>query len=117
MPRKDSKKKLQNKKVEFIGSAENLRYISRSFYYGVLKDYEYVGDGLVLKMGVYSASRYQGTYSIVRVYVPTDLEQQIIDFLITGDNYFLITAPYKARGAKDYQYRVDLLLNIFKELY
>lgn len=110
-------KKIQNKKVNFIGSKENLKYISRCFYYGTLKDFEYVNGGLVLKMAVYTATKYTATTTIIRMYVPSDLEEHIIDLLECGSNYWTICAPYKVRGAQNYNYRVDLLLNIFPEFY
>ena len=114
MPEK--KKKNQNRKINYIRSKENLKYVSRSFYYGTLKDYEYVSEALVLKLACYTATAYTGTTAIVRVYVPTDLECEILPYLECGSDYFLITAPYKVKGASNYPYRIDLLLHIFKEI-
>lgn len=116
MREKDTKKKNGKKKINYIGSEENLKYISRSFYYGTLTDYEYIQQGLVLKLACYTATKYTGTTAIIRAYVPTDMEDKIIDYLITGDKYFLITAPYKVRASSAYPHRIDLLLNIFKEI-
>ncbi|MBQ2349966.1 MAG: hypothetical protein II393_01670 [Cytophagales bacterium] len=110
-------KKLQKRKVDVIKSSENLKYLSRSYYYGTLTDYEYVSGTLILKMAVYTSTAYYGNTSIIRVSVPTDLEEEIFDYLVTGDKYFLITAPYKVKASIGYPYRVDLLLNIFKEIF
>lgn len=111
------KKKNQNKKIDYIGSKENLKYISRCFYYGKLKDYEWVNEGLVLKFAVYTATVYSATTVMIRVYVPSDLEDQIIDNIECGSNYSLIAAPYKVSFAKKYPYRVDLLLDIRPDLF
>lgn len=111
MPRKK-----QNKKIEYIRSEENLKYLSRSFYYGTLRDYEWISGGLVLIMDVFSSSAWHGCKSVIRVYVPSDLENEIVDYLECGSNYLLITAPYKVRGATGYNYRTDLLLAIFKPI-
>lgn len=109
--------KRNNKRPERISPEENLKYISRSFYYGKLTDWEYTEQGaMVLKMAVYTATTYYGNTSTVRVYVPTDMENDLMDKLITGDNYLIITSPYRVKLSKGYQHRVDLLLNIFKEL-
>lgn len=110
------KKKKQNKKINYIRSEENLKYLSRSFYYGTLNTYEYINGGLVLKLICYSASAWHGGSTVIRVYVPSDLENEIIDYLECGGNYFLITTPYKVKASSGYPYRVDLLLNIFKEV-
>lgn len=115
MPRK--KRSNRNKDVNFIGSKENRKYISRCFYYGTLKDFEYVNDGLVLKIACSVTTVYTSSTVIVRVYVPSDLESQIIDNIECGNNYSLIAAPYKVCFARKYPYRVDLLLDIRPDLF
>ena len=114
---KNTKKKIQNKKVEYISSSEDLKYISRCFYFGILNDIEYISNGMVLKFGVYTACQYYGNSTPIRIYVPTNLEQKLEDNLEINERYFVIAAPYKVRGAKEYLHRVDLLLHIFKEVY
>lgn len=97
-------------------SNSNLKYISRCQYYGKLQDYEYVTGAMVLKFIVYTATEYFGGSSIVRVYVPTDLEEDLRRNLIVGENYLVITAPYRINFNKQYRHRVDLLINIFQEV-
>lgn len=110
-------RKRQNKKVDFISSKENLKYISRCHYYGRLKDIEYISNGMVLKFEVYTATQYYGGNTVIRVYVPSDLEKLLEGSLEINERYYILAAPYKVRAAKEYVHRVDLLLNIFKELY
>lgn len=104
------------KKIEKISSKENLKYITRLFYYGKLLDWEFVNESMVLKFCVYTGTQYYGNSNNIRIYVPTDLENDLFDNLITGDNYFVIAAPYRTKFANKYPYRVDMLLNIFKEI-
>lgn len=94
----------------------NKKYLSRCQYYGKLIDWDYVEQCMVLKFAVYTATEYYGNTSIVRVYVPTEMEDDIINELFKGDNYFIIAAPYRVTFKQTYKYRVDLLLNIFKEI-
>ena len=124
MPRKKMgrppKRKLQNKKIDFIHSEENLKYLSRCIYYGTLKDYDFItskdgeNSSTVLKIQCYTATSYTGNTSTIRMYVPSDMD--IIDYLEIGQNYLYICAPYKVTGGAGYPYRIDLLLNIFKEI-
>lgn len=94
----------------------NKKYLSRCQYYGKLIDWDYVEQCMVLKFAVYTATEYYGNTSTVRVYVPTEMEDDIINELFKGDNYFIIAAPYRVAFKQTYKYRVDLLLNIFKEI-
>lgn len=103
-------------KINKISPEENFKYLSRNYYYGKLVDWEYVNDCMVLKFNVYTATQYYGNSTMIRIYVPTDMEEYLSDRLITGDGYFIISAPYRVHMNKKYQYRVDLLLNIFKEI-
>lgn len=112
----DKQRRQGKRNLKKIRSEENLKYLSRSFYYGTLKDYDWVGEALVLKMNCFTATAWSATNSVVRVYVPTDLEHQIIDYLECGSNYFLVTAPYSVRFQAKFNHKVDLLLNIFKEI-
>lgn len=101
------------KKVNKIASKEEYRYLSRCHYYGKLIDWEFVEDAMVLKLCVYTATRYYGTSVTIRLYVPTDMEDELCETLITGDEYYVIAAPYKINLNKYYKHRVDLLLSIF----
>lgn len=94
----------------------NLKYLTRCHYYGKLIDYEYISNAIVLKLKVYTATEYYGNSNIIRVYVPTDLENIIKDRLIINENYLVIAAPYKIRFADNYRHRVDMLINIFQEV-
>lgn len=94
----------------------NLKYLSRCTYYGKLLDWEYVSNAMILKLLVYTATEYYGCNNTIRVYVPTALEQTLSRELITGDNYLIICAPYKLTFKKEYRHRVDMLLQIFKEV-
>ena len=85
---------------------QNNKYLSRCQYYGKLIDWDYVEECMVLKFAVYTATEFYANTSTIRIYVPSDMEKDIINELFKGDNYFIIAAPY----------RVDLLLNIFKEI-
>lgn len=94
----------------------NLKYLTRCQYYGQLLDWEYVSDAMVLIFKVYTATEYFGGSTRIRVYVPTKLEQRLSQELITGEKYLIHTAPYRVQFNKEYRHRVDLLLNIFKEV-
>lgn len=114
-PKEDRKK--QNKKVNFIDSAMNLKYITRCSYYGKLTDMEYLESGaLVIRLACYTASYCTASTTTVRIYIPTDMENEIIDFLTIGFNYFIVCCPYRSFNSKGYPYRVDLALHVFKEV-
>ncbi|MCM1324185.1 MAG: hypothetical protein NC218_08480 [Acetobacter sp.] len=97
-------------------SNHNLKYLTRCYYYGTLKDWDYVGEALVIQLQTYTATEFFGGSNTIRIYVPTDIQQDVLNELIVGENYFLICAPYKLKFKKTYKHRVDLLLNIFKEI-
>lgn len=97
-------------------SLQNLKYLSRVYYYGKLLDWEYVEDAMVLKLLTYTATEFFGGNNVMRLYVPTVLEHDLSRELIVGENYFVIGAPYKLSFKDTYRHRVDLLLNIFKEV-
>lgn len=97
-------------------SLQNLKYLSRCYYYGKLLDWEYVEGAMVLKLLTYTATEFYGNNNTIRLYVPTVLENDLNRELIVGDMYFVIAAPYKICFKKTYQKRVDMLLNIFKEV-
>lgn len=103
-------------KVNSLNTNSNLKYLSRCQYYGKLVDMDYVSEALVLLFSVYTASEYFGGSTNIRVYVPTDIEPRLIEELVTGENYFIITAPYRINFKRKYPHRVDLLLSIFKEI-
>jgi hypothetical protein len=109
-------KKRNKRKVENNEAKENYKYINRSFYFGYLEDWEYMNGAMILKMKCYTATMYFGNTVPVRIFVPTDMEEFLEENLVTGDKYFCVTAPYKCSVAKGYNYRVELLLNIFKEI-
>lgn len=109
-------RKKQTRSPKKSGAEENLKYLSRNFYYGKLVDWEFVSDAMVLIFSVYTATQYFGKSTNIRVYVPTDMEDELCEKLVTGDNYFIISVPYKIKLSVGYQHRVDLLLNIFKEI-
>ena len=94
----------------------NLKYLTRLQYYGKLIDWEFVSDAMVLKLAVFAATEYFGGSSTVRLYVPTNLQRDLARSLFVGENYFVIAAPYKVTFKERYRHRVDLLLNIFKEV-
>lgn len=94
----------------------NQKYLTRLYYYGKLLDWDYVSEAMVLKLSCYTATEHFGGSSTIRLYVPTELENDIRDYLVVGDNYFIIAAPYSVHFKKIYRHRVDLLLHIFKEL-
>lgn len=94
----------------------NLKYLTRLYYYGKLVDWEYIDDAMVLKLAVYTATEYFGGSSNIRIYVPTVLQRDLSRSLFVGENYFVIAAPYKVTFKERYRHRVDLLLNIFKEV-
>lgn len=94
----------------------NLKYLTRLQYYGKLIDWEFVSDAMVLKLAVFAATEYFGGSSTVRLYVPTNLQRDLARSLFIGENYFVIAAPYKVTFKERYRHRVDLLLNIFKEV-
>ena len=95
---------------------QNNKYLSRCQYYGKLIDWDYVEECMVLKFAVYTATEFYANTSTIRIYVPSDMEKDIINELFKGDNYFIIAAPYIVTFKQIYKYRVDLLLNIFKEI-
>ena len=97
-------------------SYQNLKYLNRCTYYGKLIDWDYVEGAMVLKLRTYTATEYFGGSNTIRLYVPTDIERRLAPELIVGDNYFCIAAPYKLTLKQRYKHRVDLLLNIFKEV-
>lgn len=97
-------------------SLQNLKYLSRVYYYGKLLDWEYVEDAMVLKLLTYTATEFFGGNNVMRLYVPTVLEPALNRELIVGEKYFVIAAPYKLSFKSTYRHRVDLLLNIFKEV-
>ena len=97
-------------------SNSNLKYLSRCQYFGKLLDYEFVSEAMILKLLVYTATEYFGGSSTVRVYVPTEMEDDLRRNLIVGNNYLIITAPYRINFNKQYRHRVDLLINIFQEV-
>ena len=97
-------------------SNSNLKYLSRCQYFGKLIDYEYVTGAMVLKLLVYTATEYFGGSSTIRIYVPTEMEDDLRRNLIVGNDYLVITAPYRININKQYRHRVDLLINIFQEV-
>lgn len=94
----------------------NLKYLSRCQYYGKLENWEYVSDAMVLIFKVYTATEYFGNESKIRVYVPDKLELRLSNELEVGENYLVITAPYRINFKEKYRHRVDLLIAIFKEV-
>lgn len=112
---KNKKETKNNKqKVERISPDEQIKYLSRCYYTGKLKDWEYVNGCMVLKLIVYSACQYFGGSTVVRLYVPTDLEEKIENELEQNEIYSVVAIPYKVSANKLYQYRVDLVLHITK---
>lgn len=95
---------------------QNNKYLSRCQYYGKLIDWDYIEECMVLKFAVYTATEFYANTSTIRIYVPSNMEKDIINELFKGDNYFIIAAPYRVTFKKTYKCRVDLLLNIFKEI-
>lgn len=115
MPRK--RKTSQNNIDGVYNSvSSNHKYLSRGYYYGKLIDWEYVADAMICVFLVYTATEFYGTSLRIRVYVPTALEEQLKSELVTGLNYFVITAPYRINFDKKYQHRVDMLVSIFREV-
>lgn len=94
----------------------NNKYFSRCHYYGTLEDWEYISDAMVLIFLVYTATEFFGKQQRIRIYVPTELEKKLSQELIQGENYFVITAPYRVVFKNEYRHRVDMLLGIFKEV-
>lgn len=94
----------------------NLKYLTRSYYYGKLLDYEFVSGAMILKIVCYTLSEYFGGTSIIRIYVPTSLEDILQSTLRISSNYFIVAAPYRVNFNKKYQHRVDMLINIFEEI-
>lgn len=94
----------------------NNKYLSRCQYYGKLENWEYVSGAMVLIFKVYTATEYFGNESKIRVYVPDKLELKLNNELIIGENYLVITAPYRVNFKEKYRHRVDLLLAIFREV-
>lgn len=94
----------------------NLKYITRCQYYGKLENWEYVSEAMVLVFKAYTATEYYGNSSKIRIYVPTELETRLSNELEIGENYLVISAPYRICFDNRYKHRVDLLLAIFKEV-
>lgn len=94
----------------------NLKYLTRSYYYGKLLDYEFVSGAMILKIACYTLSEYFGGTNIIRIYVPTSLEDILQSTLRINSNYFIVAAPYRVNFNKKYQHRVDMLINIFEEI-
>lgn len=103
-------------KGQIKNNQQNSKYLSRCQYYGKLIDWDYVEECMVLKFAVYTATEFYANTSTIRIYVPSDLEYTIINDLFKGENYFVIAAPYRVVFKQTYKYRVDLLLNLFKEI-
>lgn len=95
---------------------EDNKYLTRCHYYGELVDIEYVNEALVLKFVAYTATKYYGNSSPIRIYVPSEMEDRLIPELIMNDTYYIVAAPYRIQFHKTYKHRVDLLLNIFREV-
>lgn len=102
------------KKTAIAHNKNNYKYLSRCQYYGKLEDYEYVSDAMVLKFIVYAASDYFGGSIPIRVYVPTELENEVRDNIIVGESYLVQCVPYRINLNGKYRHRVDLLLNLFE---
>ena len=94
----------------------NLKYLTRSYYYGKLLDYEFVSGAMILKIVCYTLSKYFGGTNIIRIYVPTSLEDVLQSTLRINSNYVIVAAPYRVNFNKKYQHRVDMLINIFEEI-
>ena len=94
----------------------NLKYLSRCQYYGKLENWEYVSDAMILIFKTYTATEYFGKESKIRIYVPDKLELKLSKELEVGENYLVITAPYRINFKEKYRHRVDLLLAIFQEV-
>jgi len=94
----------------------NLKYHTRCQYYGKLIDWEFISGAMILKLACYTATEYFGGSNTIRLYVPTEIEQDLMRELVVGEKYLAIAAPYKLLFKKEYRHRVDLLLNIFKEV-
>lgn len=97
-------------------SNSNLKYLTRLQYYGKLLNWVYVNGAMVLEFACYTATEHFAGSSTIRVYVPTEIENDLRKALIVGDKYFIICAPYKLSFHTTYRHRVDLLLNIFQEI-
>lgn len=94
----------------------NNKYLSRCQYYGTLEDWEYVSGAMVLVFLIYTATEFYGKQQRIRIYVPTDLENKLSRELEQGENYLVVAAPYRVVFKNEYRHRVDMLLNIFKEV-
>lgn len=92
------------------------KYLSRCHYYGKLIDIDYVSGALILRFSAYTASAYFGGATSIRIYVPTEIEDALVHELVVNDNYYIIAAPYRVRFNGQYKHRVDMLLNIFREV-
>ena len=94
---------------------ENLKYLSRCQYYGTLEDCEYpeVG-GLILKFKVFTATSFYAVNVTIRIYVPTEMEDDVHYQMEIGERYWVLCSPYTIRLGKSYPHRVDLLLNFGK---
>lgn len=95
---------------------EPTRYYTKLYYYGKLVDWDYCEGAMVLKLNIYAACEYCGTNVNIRLYVPTDLEKQVLNMIQVGNYYFIQAIPYKLKFNKRFPYRVDLLLNIFERV-
>ena len=105
-----------NTRNNLTRGTNNYKYLSRCHYYGTLKDIEYISDAMVLVFKCYIATEYYGGNTNIRVYVPTELEDKLQQSLITGNEYFIVAAPYRITFKQKYQHRVDLLINIFESI-
>lgn len=110
-----SKSQSNNSNKKNKNTAEfELRYLNRLFYYGKITNLDSVEGALIITLKCYTASRYFGGYNNVRIYVPSDLENDIVREVTIGDDYFAICAPYRVTFKMTYRHRVDLLLQLFK---
>ena len=94
----------------------NNKYLSRCQYYGTLIDWEYISGAMILVLQVYTATEFYGKQQKIRIYVPTKLEDRLAQELEQGEKYLVIAAPYRVTFKNEYRHRVDMLLNIFKEV-
>lgn len=97
-------------------TSSNLKYLTRCYYYGRLQDIEYVSGATVLLFQTYTSTEYYGTKNLIRIYVPTDIDNDMNERLVTNENYFVIAAPYRLSLGAGYKHRVDMLLHIFREV-
>lgn len=97
-------------------TTSNLKYLTRCYYYGRLVDIEYINGATVLILQSYTATEFYSNNNTIRLYVPTDLDSKLNERLVTNENYFVIAAPYRLSLGAGYKHRVDMLLNIFREV-